>query len=100
VNVATLYLEAGDTHQAIIFYRKLLCLEAELREEAGPEGTMPDFWTKELQCGLHLNLSIAYKTIGNMSSAIIHASKHSQLAKEYRLDKKHQVGLNETLFIL
>lgn len=93
VNIATLHLEAGDTHQAIVYYRKLLCLEAELFEEAGSDDAMPDFWTKELQCGLHLNLSIAYKTIGNMSSAIIHAHKYVRLAEKFGLDKRYQVCL-------
>ena len=106
--MATLHLERGDTHQAIIFYEKLLHLGTELRLQSGsgkglddgndnlcasesrskdeimdsdrpvdrlPEGGMPDYWTKELQCGLHLNLSIAYKTIGNMSVAAWHAEK-------------------------
>ncbi|KAK7094678.1 tetratricopeptide repeat protein 28-like [Littorina saxatilis] len=90
VNIATLHLESGDTQQAIIYYRKLLCLEAELLEEAGSEETMPDFWTRELQCGLHLNLSIAYKTIGNMSSAIIHAKRYTRLAEKFGLDKRFQ----------
>ncbi|KAK7502589.1 hypothetical protein BaRGS_00006164 [Batillaria attramentaria] len=90
VNIATLHLESGDTHQAIVHYRKLLCLEAELLEEAGSPEAMPDFWTKELQCGLHLNLSIAYKTIGNMSSAIVHAHRYVRLAEKFGLDKRSQ----------
>ena len=76
VNIATLYLENGDTHLAIIFYERLLHLEAELLSLAGSPGSMPDYWTRELQCGLHLNLSIAYKTIGNMESALVHAQKY------------------------
>ena len=106
--MATLHLERGDTHQAIIFYEKLLHLGVELRLQSGSgkgeagevehqdtsggrtksdavdsdrpmdgakEAGMPDYWTKELQCGLHLNLSIAYKTIGNMAVAARHAEK-------------------------
>ncbi|KAK3780031.1 hypothetical protein RRG08_029724 [Elysia crispata] len=137
VNMATLHLERGDTHQAIIFYEKLLHLGTELRLQSGsgkglddgndnlcasgsrskdeimdsdrpvdrlPEGGMPDYWTKELQCGLHLNLSIAYKTIGNMSVAAWHAEKYMSLARKFDLDPKllaeshHNTGmLNEIL---
>jgi hypothetical protein len=45
VNIATLYLENRDTHQAIVFYEKLLQLEAELVDEAGSDRELPDFWT-------------------------------------------------------
>ena len=92
VNIATLHLESGDTHQAIVYYRKLLCLETELLEEAGSDAAMPGFWTRELQCGLYLNLSIAYKTIGNMSSAIVHAHRYTRLAEQFGLDQRFQVG--------
>ena len=30
VSIASLFLEAGETHQAIVFYEKLLDLEQEL----------------------------------------------------------------------
>ncbi|XP_048245138.1 tetratricopeptide repeat protein 28-like [Haliotis rufescens] len=83
VNVATLYLENGDTYQAIIYYEKLLHLKAELLTEVGHCENLPDFWTKELQCGLHLNLSIAYKSIGNMHSAVYHAQKYNGFMKEF-----------------
>ncbi|KAL8606426.1 hypothetical protein ACOMHN_060331 [Nucella lapillus] len=105
VNMATLHLEGGNTHQAIVHYTKLLCLEAEILDEVGgQQGAMPDFWTKELQCGLHLNLSIAYKTIGNMSAAILHAHRYIRLAEKFGLDSRshaesfHNTGmLNEIL---
>ncbi|GFR63069.1 tetratricopeptide repeat protein 28 [Elysia marginata] len=137
VNMATLHLERGDTHQAIIFYEKLLHLGTELRLQSGSgkgddedenlhaiksrekvkvvvdsdrpvdgatDDGMPDYWTKELQCGLHLNLSIAYKTIGNMSVAARHAEKYMSLARKFDLDPKllaeshHNTGmLNEIL---
>ena len=38
----------GNTHQALVFYEKLLHLEGELKEETGENGDLPDFWTKEL----------------------------------------------------
>ncbi|CAL1547836.1 unnamed protein product, partial [Lymnaea stagnalis] len=88
VNIATLQLENGDTHLAIIFYEKLLHLETEILKEAGPDGDLPDYWTKELQCGLHLNLSIAYKNIGNITCAMIHSKKYRALALKYGLNVK------------
>lgn len=104
VNIATLYLENRDTHQAIIYYEKLLHLEAELILETGSDDILPDFWTKELQCGLHLNLSIAYKAIGNMKSAIQHARKYVGFIEKYnfqgklRAESYHNTGmLNEIL---
>ena len=36
---------------------------------------LPDYWSKELQCALHLNLSIAYKTISKMKKALYHATR-------------------------
>lgn len=104
VNIATLYLEMKDTHQAIVYYEKLLDLEAEISEEAGSEENFPDFWTKELQCGLHLNLSIAYKSIGNMAYAERHAMKYVKLLEKFGIDGRaksesyHNTGmLNEIL---
>ncbi|XP_061183714.1 tetratricopeptide repeat protein 28-like isoform X2 [Saccostrea echinata] len=104
VNIATLYLEIKDTHQAIVYYEKLLDLEAEIREEAGSEENFPDFWTKELQCGLHLNLSIAYKSIGNMAYAEKHARKYVKLLEKFGIEGRaqsesyHNTGmLNEIL---
>ena len=104
VNIATLYLENQDTHQAIIYYEKLLHLEAELLAETGNAEDLPDFWTKELQCGLHLNLSIAYKAIGDMHSAIKHAKKYVEFIEKYNFQGKlkaesyHNTGmLNEIL---
>ena len=104
VNIATLYLENQDTHQAIIYYEKLLHLEAELLTETGSDEELPDFWTKELQCGLHLNLSIAYKAIGDMQSAIKHAKKYVDFIEKFNFQGKlkaesyHNTGmLNEIL---
>ncbi|XP_069120674.1 tetratricopeptide repeat protein 28-like isoform X2 [Argopecten irradians] len=104
VNIATLYLESGDLHQAIVYYEKLLHLESELIEEFGTEDHIPDFWTRELQCGLHLNLSIAYKSIGNMHCAVVHARQYTNLLDKYNLTGKiigesyHNAGmLNEIL---
>lgn len=82
VNIATLNLIIGDYHQAIVHYEKMLDLEAELREEAGEGGRLPEFWTPELQSGLHLNLSVAYKTIGNMIDAMKHARKYAGLLEK------------------
>lgn len=104
VNIATLYLEIKDTHQAIVYYEKLLDLEAEIREEAGSEENFPDFWTRELQCGLHLNLSIAYKSIGNMAYAEKHAQIYVKLLEKFGIEghvqseSYHNTGmLNEIL---
>lgn len=104
VNIATLHLENHDTHQAIVHYERLLHLEAELLLEAGSEENLPEFWTRELQCGLHLNLSIAYKAIGDMNSAIKHAQKYVAFIEKYGFQGKlkaesyHNTGmLNEVL---
>lgn len=91
VNIATLHLESGDTHQALLYYHKLLCLEAELLSEAGSTDAMPEFWSKELHRGLHLNMSIAYKTIGNMSAAIIHAQQFVKLVAMHGVEGHVQV---------
>lgn len=99
VNIATLYLENRDTHQAIVFYEKLLHLEADLVQEAGSEDILPDFWSKELQCGLHLNLSIAYKAIGDMHSAIQHAKMYVQYVEKFgfkgkmKAESYHNTGM-------
>lgn len=95
MNIATLYLEDNNTHQAIINYRKLLCLESELLVESGSADTMPEYWTKELQCGLHLNLSIAYKTIGSMSEAVLHAHRYVNLVEKYGIGGHLQVRLGD-----
>lgn len=104
VNIATLYLESRDTHQAIVYYEKLLHLEAELEEEAGSERNLPEFWTRDLQCGLRLNLSIAYKSIGQMHQAEHHARKYIKLLEHFGLEGRiksesyHNTGmLNEIL---
>lgn len=106
VNIATLYLESADVFQAIVYYEKLLHLQAEIQEELGieSEDEFPEFWTKELQCGLHLNLSIAYKSIGNIHSAVVHARKYVKLLEKFGLEGKilaesyHNNGmLNEIL---
>lgn len=63
VSIASLFLELGDTHSAVVHYQKLLDLQHELQgEELG--APLPEYWSMDLQCALHLNLSIAYKTIG------------------------------------
>lgn len=104
VNIATLYLECKDTFQAIIYYEKLLQLQSEILEEVGHDDCFPDFWSKELQCGLHLNLSIAYKSIGNMHSALKHACHYVKYIEKHHLQGKiqaesyHNTGmLNEIL---
>ncbi|KAL5012513.1 hypothetical protein ScPMuIL_011064 [Solemya velum] len=104
VNIATLYLECKDTFQAIIYYEKLLQLQSEILEEVGDEDCFPEFWSKELQCGLHLNLSIAYKSIGNMHSALKHARQYVTYVEKHHLQGKiqaesyHNTGmLNEIL---
>ena len=81
VNIATLFLEAGDTHQAIIYYEKLLHLGQEIRGGAESDSPVLEYWNEGLQVALHLNLSIAYKNIGNMTSALQHAQKYTELIK-------------------
>lgn len=78
VNIATLYLEDRQTELAIIHYEKLLHLHAELVTEYGSEN-IPDIWTTELDCGLRLNLSIAYKAVGDLHKALTYAEEYIEL---------------------
>ncbi|CAH1788066.1 unnamed protein product [Owenia fusiformis] len=71
VNIASLFLQIGDTHQAIVYYEKLAALEKDLDNIKSE--TIPETWSKDLRTALHLNLSIAYKTIGNLKNAVNHA---------------------------
>ena len=81
VNIASLFLEVGDTHRAIVHYEKLLDLEKEIRgeEENAP---LPSYWTFDLQCALHLNLSIAYKAIGGLEQAVHFARQYTKLLQD------------------
>ena len=49
VSIASLFLEAGETHQAIVFYEKLLDLEQELTGNTSTSKHLPkcpNFYTK------------------------------------------------------
>ncbi|XP_064648996.1 tetratricopeptide repeat protein 28-like [Lineus longissimus] len=101
VNIASLFLELNDTHKSIVYYERLLDLEAEFLVN---EGCLPPFWTRELECGLRLNLSLAYKSIGNLRQALVHAQKYLALLEKYdmkeklRAESQHNIGmLNEIL---
>lgn len=80
VNIASLFLEIGDTHRAIVHYEKLLALEKEIKGET--DSILPAYWTHDLRCALHLNLSIAYKTIGSIEYAVHYARLYTKLVEE------------------
>ncbi|KAK2184691.1 hypothetical protein NP493_256g01011 [Ridgeia piscesae] len=80
VNVASLFLDMHDTHQAVVYYNKLLDLQHEL-QGGDPKAALPDYWTPELSCALHVNLSIAYKSIGDMKKAVTHAHEYTRLIR-------------------
>ncbi len=46
-----------------------------------PTAPLPEYWSKDLECALSLNLSIAYKSIGSMEKAVIHANRYVKLIK-------------------
>ena len=90
VNIASLYLEANNTHQAVIYYEKLLDLQREMRGDSD-EGPLPDYWSPELECSLYLNASIAYKAIGAIDRAVWHAEKYATLMKD-KENRKHALA--------
>ena len=45
------------------------------------KAALPDYWTPELSCALHVNLSIAYKAIGDMKKAVTHANEYTRLVR-------------------
>ena len=42
----------------------ILCLMRVFVTGEELDSPLPDYWSRDLQCALHLNLSIAFKTIG------------------------------------
>ena len=80
-------MEIGDTHQAIMYYEKLLALQHQLQGEE-KSTVLPDYWTIDLRCALHLNLSIAYKGIGNVHQAIEHARIYEKLVSNSKSTRK------------
>ena len=52
-----------------------------LPQGGDPKAALPDYWTPELSCALHVNLSIAYKSIGDMKKAVTHAHEYTRLIR-------------------
>ena len=57
------------------------CLRHVLTQGGDTNAALPDYWTPQLTCALHVNLSIAYKVIGDMAKATTHASEYSRLVQ-------------------
>ncbi|KAK2145781.1 hypothetical protein LSH36_658g01011, partial [Paralvinella palmiformis] len=94
VSIASLFLELGETHQAVMYYEKLLDLQRELQGEQ-LHGPLPDYWSKDLQCALHLNMSIAYKSIGDLKKAQKHAVVYMKLIEGKDLLRENAEALSQ-----
>ena len=74
----------------------MLDLESDLNVD---RDEFPSYWNVDLQCALHLNLSIAYKSIGNIQRAVKHADiyvtlvKHSKNRTKVEAQSYHNVGM-------
>ena len=73
VNIASLFMELNEKQQAIIHYDRLISLQREIRS-GDPDSPPPDFWNRDLECALHLNMSIAYKSLGDVEKSLHHAN--------------------------
>lgn len=69
IGSASIYLELGYTHKAIVAYEKL----SDLERDHDPK----------FICALHLNLSLAYKAVGLLDKAKHHAKLYMKLAEEH-----------------
>ncbi|CAD5115886.1 DgyrCDS4822 [Dimorphilus gyrociliatus] len=69
IGSASIFLELGFTHKAIVAYEKL----ADLEQDHDPK----------FVCALHLNLSLAYKAVGLLDKAKHHAKLYMVLAEKH-----------------
>jgi tetratricopeptide (TPR) repeat protein len=74
----------GHTHDAIIYYKKLLNAHSNLLEN---DCQPPAYWNEKLHFAIHLNLSIAYKTVGRITDALEHALIYVKLTEPLTEDK-------------
>ena len=49
---------------SLLLFMMVLCLMRVFVTGEELDSPLPDYWSRDLQCALHLNLSIAFKTIG------------------------------------
>lgn len=64
-----------ETYKALLAYEKLLDLYSRMTED---QISSPDIWTDDFLHGIYLNASLAYKSVGNLDSAVHYATKYLQ----------------------
>eukprot|EP00058_Branchiostoma_floridae_P023966 XP_002609456.1 hypothetical protein BRAFLDRAFT_127019 [Branchiostoma floridae] len=79
VNLASLCEQEGQVYEAIMYYIRLLTVGDDIRASLDDEKRFRDYWSTELERGIHLNLSIAYKKIRQFSRALHHGKEYMQL---------------------
>ncbi|XP_035685485.1 tetratricopeptide repeat protein 28-like isoform X1 [Branchiostoma floridae] len=79
VNLASLCEQEGQVYEAIMYYIRLLTVGDDIRASLDDEKRFRDYWSTELERGIHLNLSIAYKKIRQFSRALHHGKDYMQL---------------------
>jgi len=63
----------GETYKALVVYERLLDMHSRLLSD---QEVCEDVWTEEFISVLHMNTSIAYKTVGNIDMALHYAQKY------------------------
>ncbi|XP_078685375.1 uncharacterized protein LOC144918440 [Branchiostoma floridae x Branchiostoma belcheri] len=79
VNLASLCEQEGQVYEAIMYYIKLLTVGDDIRASLDDEKKFRDYWSIELERGIHLNLSIAYKKIRQFVKALHHGKDYMKL---------------------
>nr|XP_002732922.1 PREDICTED: tetratricopeptide repeat protein 28-like [Saccoglossus kowalevskii] len=80
VNLANIYLLENNTQQAIVYFEKLFSIGRDLKKNH-EDGSFPEYWSLALQCGIHENLSIAYREIHNFPQALHHSMIYLKLVQ-------------------
>ncbi|XP_077986923.1 uncharacterized protein LOC144441240 [Glandiceps talaboti] len=81
VNLANIHLLENNIQQAIAYYEKLSAIGNDLKAQS-LDGSYPSYWSMELRCALHQNLSVAYKEVRNYPRALQHALLHVELVQD------------------
>ena len=82
VSLADLYYKGDLMTQTIVHYERLLGI---ISEFFGPEegGTLPDFWSVQLECDVRYRLCRAYKSTGNILAALEQAMVYLGLIQKH-----------------
>ncbi|KAF6033827.1 hypothetical protein EB796_007864 [Bugula neritina] len=100
VNTAALHVSLGKTYKALVVYERLLDMHSRLLSD---QEVCEDVWTEEFISVLHMNTSIAYKTVGNIDMALHYAQKYLRNMEQTEdfsglsLIHKHMGTLYETV---